>query len=56
MLRSRRCVSISAVSSPAWVEAAAMVVRSPIARLQRAQAVGIGGRLRHVELEIAGGA
>ena len=53
--RSRRCASISTVSSPAWVEAAAMTVRSPIAALSAARLVGVGGRLRHVELEVAGG-
>ena len=53
--RSRRWVSISAVSSPACVEAAATVVRSPIAACSFCRAVAVGRRLRHVELEIAGG-
>ena len=43
------------VSSPGWVEAAASTVRSATAAPQRRQPVGIGGRLRHVELEVAGG-
>ena len=53
--RSRRCASISAVSSPAWVEAAAMTVRSPIAACSAFKLVGVGRRRRHVELEVAGG-
>ena len=57
MRASRRCVSISAVSSPAWVEAAAMIGALADRRLAASRRLlGIGRRLRHVELEIAGGA
>ena len=42
-------------SSPAWVEAAAITGRPAIAFCKAASLARIGGRRRHIELEIAGG-
>ena len=53
--RSRRCASIIALSSPACVEAAAITGRRADGARSAASFVGVAGRRRHVELEVAGG-
>ncbi len=52
--RSRRCTSIRISSSPGWVEARGDQRPAAGQRVEALELGAIGGRRRHVELEIAG--